>query len=91
LTLPPRHADAKQLTLATAYRDRFREAFRNALGHAATSGEIASDHVEARTNLLAAITIGLFVSARINPEDAANICDSVATEVAAWSLAPRTA
>ena len=38
-----------------------------------------------RANLLATMTMGLFISARIDSTDAADVCDSVAAEVAAWS------
>jgi TetR/AcrR family transcriptional regulator, transcriptional repressor for nem operon len=76
---------ATQSELARAYRDSFRQAFRNALGQAAARGEIGLEQVEARSKLLAATVMGLFVSARIDPFDAADVCDSVAAEVAGWT------
>jgi AcrR family transcriptional regulator len=81
------HSGPTQSALARAYRDSFREAFRNALGQAAARGEIGIEQVEARSKLLAATVMGLFVSARIDPLDAADVCDSVAAEVAGWKRA----
>lgn len=81
------HAGPTPSALARAYRDSFREAFRNALGVAAARGEIEVDQVEARSKLLAATVMGLFVSARIDPLDAADVCDTVAAEVTGWKRA----
>ena len=72
--------------LAEAYRDSFRAAFGTALSQAAARGEVDSERVRPRANLLATVTMGLFISARIDPTDAADVCESVAAEVAAWRL-----
>jgi hypothetical protein len=32
------------------------------------------------------MTIGLFLTARIDPADAADVCDGVAAEVSTWRL-----
>jgi TetR/AcrR family transcriptional repressor of nem operon len=80
-------SDAGYLSLATAYRDTFRDAFGTALRQAATRGELDADRTSQRADLLVAVTMGLFISARIDPLDAANACTSVAAEVAAWRLA----
>ena len=71
--------------LGEAYRDSFRAAFGTALSQSAARGEVDAERVRPRANLLATMTMGLFISARIDPTDAAEVCDSVAAEVAAWS------
>ena len=70
--------------LAEAYRDNFRAAFGTALSQAVTRGEVDSERVRPRANLLATMTMGLFISARIDPSDAADVCESVAAEVTGW-------
>jgi len=70
--------------LAVAYRDAFRSAFLTALRQAAARGEIPLHRVEPRAKLLTSMTMGLFVTARIDPTDAAEVCEYVAAEVRAW-------
>jgi TetR/AcrR family transcriptional regulator, transcriptional repressor for nem operon len=72
--------------LASSYRDAFRSAFRTALGQAAARGEVADGlkRVDAHAKLLASMTMGLFVTARIDPADAADVCDAVVAEVRSW-------
>jgi AcrR family transcriptional regulator len=72
--------------LAGAYRDAFRSAFLTALRQAADRGEIDPKRVKARTKLLASLTMGLFVTARIDPLDAAEVCEDAAAEVRSWNL-----
>jgi TetR/AcrR family transcriptional regulator, transcriptional repressor for nem operon len=74
------------IAAGAGYRDRLREAFARALWQAAARGEIDAAHGRERANLLASMTIGLFLTARIDAADAANVCDSVAAEVAAWRV-----
>jgi TetR/AcrR family transcriptional regulator, transcriptional repressor for nem operon len=69
---------------AAAYRDTFRSAFLTALRQAAARGEIPVRRIEPRAKLLTSLTMGLFVTARINPADAADVCEDVAAEVRAW-------
>jgi len=76
--------------LAEAYRDSFARLC-TALSQAAARGEVDSDRVRPRADLLATMTMGLFISARIDPADAADVCESVAAEVAAWRHRIRTA
>ncbi len=76
--------DPYAVRAATGYRNRFREAFANALSHAAASGELDAKRARARAELLTAMTMGLFLTARIDPADAAAVCDGVATEVSSW-------
>jgi AcrR family transcriptional regulator len=75
--------------LAGAYRDAFRSAFLTSLRQAAASGEMAPGRVQARARLLSALTMGLFVTARIDPADAAEVCEDVAAEVRGWRNRPR--
>jgi AcrR family transcriptional regulator len=79
-------AQDSRTALAGAYRDAFRSAFLTALRQAADRGEIDPKHLQARTKLLASLTMGLFVTARIDPRDAAEVCENVAAEVKAWKL-----
>jgi AcrR family transcriptional regulator len=74
--------------MAEAYRDRFKEAFGAALRQAAAHGEVDSGSVTARASLLTATVMGLIVSARIDPLEAARVCESVVAEVASWQLGP---
>jgi AcrR family transcriptional regulator len=70
--------------LATTYRDAFRSAFLTALRQAAARGEISEKRVRPRAKLLASLTIGLFLTARIDPIDVAEVCEDVAAEVRSW-------
>jgi AcrR family transcriptional regulator len=70
--------------LANTYRDAFRSAFLTALRQAAARGEVSDKRVRPRANLLAALTMGLFLTARIDPIDAAEVCEDVAAEVRSW-------
>jgi AcrR family transcriptional regulator len=72
--------------LAGAYRDAFRSAFLSALRQAAVRGEVDPKRVQARAKILASLTMGLFVTARIDPADAAEVCEDVVTEVRSWKL-----
>jgi AcrR family transcriptional regulator len=72
--------------LAGAYRDAFRSAFLTALRQAAERGEIDPKRLQARAKVLASLTMGLFVTARIDPSDAAEVCEDVAAEVRSWKL-----
>jgi AcrR family transcriptional regulator len=70
--------------LASSYRDAFRSAFRTALRQAAARKEISERRVRSRADILASLTMGLFITARIDPIDAAQVCDDVAAEVRSW-------
>jgi AcrR family transcriptional regulator len=71
--------------LGAAYREGLRQAFAAALRQPAERGELASDQIQSRANVLASLVMGLFLTARIDPVDAAEVCDSVAGEVRSWS------
>lgn len=76
--------DSNSNIAGTAYRDRFRTAFAAALRNAATRQEIADERIEARASFLTAMTMGLFLSARIDPVDAARVSLGIAEEVGSW-------
>jgi AcrR family transcriptional regulator len=78
--------DAAVARLGAAYRDSLREAFAAALGHAAARGEVDAARSQPRATLLAAQVMGLFLTARIDPADAAEVCEAIAAEVASWRL-----
>jgi hypothetical protein len=73
---------------ATSYRDRFREAFAAALSQAAAKGEVDGRRTRARADLLTAMTMGLFLMARMDLAGAAAVSESVAAEVSSWSVQP---
>jgi AcrR family transcriptional regulator len=73
--------------MGPGYRDGLRAAFAAALGQAASLGELDTALVHPRANLLASMVMGLFLTARIDPADAAEVCDAMAGEVASWRLA----
>ena len=76
--------DPRTAEVGTAYRESFREAFGAALSQAACKGDVDAARSRRGAELLTAITMGLFVTARIDLADAAEVCDAVAAEVASW-------
>jgi hypothetical protein len=76
--------DERVRPAAAEYRDRVRTDFATALGRAATSGEIDARLVEARANLLASTLMGIWLAVRIDPVDAAALCEFAAREVVSW-------
>jgi hypothetical protein len=65
---------------ARDYRDLLRRAFTHALGAGRRQGASPAAVIR-RGDMLASATMGAFVSARIDPVDAAELCDELATEV----------
>ncbi len=78
--------DPRAAQAAAAHWKRLREAFAAALREAAARGQVDTAHVRTRTHLLASATMGVFLTARIDPADAADVCDAVAAEVSSWRL-----
>jgi AcrR family transcriptional regulator len=78
-------AQDPRAALAGTYRDAFRSAFLSALRQAAARGEISRSRLRARSEILASLVMGLFVTARIDPIDAAEVCQDVADEVTTWA------
>jgi TetR/AcrR family transcriptional regulator, transcriptional repressor for nem operon len=64
---------------AEAFRDRLRTAFANAL----TSGHDSALAAQ-RAQLLTAVTVGIWLTARIDPLDAAQACDATIAQVRTW-------
>src|SRR5437867_902685 len=77
--LSGRHKAARRR--AVAYRNRLRRAFANSLGGPSNGrvGDVAA--IDRRSRLLAAATLGVWLSARIDPVDAAGLCDEIIAEV----------
>ncbi|HEX9235860.1 MAG TPA: TetR/AcrR family transcriptional regulator [Actinomycetota bacterium] len=71
-----------------AYRDRLRGAFWNALKGTASSGEIEPSAVGQWAALLGAATFGVWLTARLDPVDAAGVCDQIVAEVRSWRSGP---
>jgi TetR/AcrR family transcriptional regulator, transcriptional repressor for nem operon len=69
--------------VAAAHRDRLREAFAVALGAGANGSP--PELIAKRAKLLAATAMGAFLTARLDPGDAADLCDAVADEVSTWA------
>jgi AcrR family transcriptional regulator len=69
---------------ATAYRNRLRQAFLHALDGAAAAGHLPIDATRHRAWLLTAATFGIWISARLDPTDASQLCRAVVSEVESW-------
>ena len=78
--------DGRVRPAAASYRDRLRADFASALTHAAAVGEIEGSSVAPRAYLLASTLMGVWLTVRIDPLDAAALCETVAEEVAQWRL-----
>jgi TetR/AcrR family transcriptional repressor of nem operon len=70
---------------ARDFRDRLSRAFRGALEAEASRGRIDQGSVDRRVAMLFTSTMGIWLSARIDLDDAAARCDDVAAEVRAWA------
>jgi TetR/AcrR family transcriptional regulator, transcriptional repressor for nem operon len=81
--------DDRVRAAAAAYRDRLRASFGSALATAAAKGEIAPGTAEARAHLLASALMGVWLSVRIDPADASDLCTTVADEVESWGRRAR--
>lgn len=67
-----------------AYRDRVRADFAAALTRSAARGETDAAAVTSRSYLLASTLMGIWLSARIDPTDAADLCNMLARDVSDW-------
>jgi TetR/AcrR family transcriptional repressor of nem operon len=65
------------------YRDHLRHAFTHALG-GPSRGDRRNAAVERRAQILAAATFGIWLSARIDPIDAADLCEAIVSEIGSW-------
>jgi hypothetical protein len=78
--------DGRVRPAAASYRDRLRADFAAALTRAAAVGEIEAGSVGPRAYLLASTLMGVWLTVRIDPLDAAALCGTVAEEIAQWRL-----
>jgi AcrR family transcriptional regulator len=69
----------------TAYRDHVRRAFTHSLDGASANGDGAQAAVRRRALLLTAATFGVWISAHLDPSDAAELCDAIVAEVNTWA------
>lgn len=69
-------------------RDRLERAFRHAVETETSSRELDDGSVRRRARLLMASTIGVWMCARVDVDDAAALCDDVATEIRSWGGPP---
>jgi AcrR family transcriptional regulator len=79
--------DDEAASLSIAFRDRLHDAFVRALEGAAVSGEIASETLGRRADVLTAATFGIWLTARIDPVAAASLCSTMSSEVESWRYA----
>jgi hypothetical protein len=76
--------DERVRPAAAGYRDRLRADFTAALTRAADEGELALALVESRAQILASALMGAWLTVRIDPRDATQLCETIAGEVASW-------
>jgi TetR/AcrR family transcriptional repressor of nem operon len=76
--------DDRVHTAAVAYRDRLRSSFAAALARASQLGEVNAESVQSRADLLAATLMGVWLTVRVDPEDASKLCETIAAEVKTW-------
>jgi AcrR family transcriptional regulator len=78
--------DTGATSLGAAYRDRLRRAFSHALEGRGAKRRSKQERniIEQRAAMLAATTMGIWLSACIDPVDAAHLCDLVTSQVESW-------
>ena len=69
---------------SAAFWDRVRRAFTRALAGSASGDEVDDDTISRRAGMLTASTLGIWLSARIDPATAASLCDEMTAEVESW-------
>lgn len=85
------HRDPPNRALeAVQFWDRLRRAFGHALEGAAALGDTENDVIHQRASMLASVTLGVWLCARIDPSDAASSCDAINSEVDSWRLPSAT-
>jgi TetR/AcrR family transcriptional regulator, transcriptional repressor for nem operon len=70
---------------AADYRNHLRRAFTHALEGAARGGGTEAS-IGGRAQILAATTLGVWLCARIDPIDAAALCQAIVSEIDTWRL-----
>jgi AcrR family transcriptional regulator len=71
---------------AAAFRDRLGHAFAKSLGSRAHTGDAHTGDADRRARLLASATLGIWLAARIDPGDAARMCDAWMAQIREWAL-----
>jgi len=71
--------------VGSRFVDRYRSAFSNALGSAATLGAMDPCEVAPRAKLLAASAIGAWVVVRADPAAASGYCQAISAEIRSWA------
>ena len=69
---------------ALAYRDRLRSGFAAALTNASQLGHVDVESVQPHADLLAAALMGVWLTVRIDPDDASRLCETIAAQVKTW-------
>lgn len=77
-------SDAEAARVGNAHLRRLHSALSAALADAAARGRVDAADTERRAHMLCSAALGVFVTARVDPEAAAATCDAVAAEVASW-------
>jgi AcrR family transcriptional regulator len=75
---------------APEYRDRLSAAFAKALSGTEAEFSLPPGDVQRRGRMLTAATFGVWLSARVDPLEAARICDDLVGEVRSWGVAEVT-
>jgi AcrR family transcriptional regulator len=76
--------DDRVRSAAVAYRDQLRSGFAAALANASQQGEVDAESARPRADLLAAAVMGVWLTVRVDPDDASRLCETIATEVNGW-------
>ena len=71
---------------AGEYEQRLHKAFINALSGAPASSAAKGARVESRARLLVAATFGVWLAVRVDPREAALMCDAVVAQVKSWII-----
>jgi AcrR family transcriptional regulator len=79
-------APAAARQAVAVYRDRVRADFVAALSRSAARGETDPAGVNSRSHLLTSTLMGIWLHARIDPADAADLCDMLARDVSTWQF-----
>jgi AcrR family transcriptional regulator len=82
--------DAWVHDVGVAYRDRLRRAFANALATTAQA-RVDAARLDQRAQFLSAATMGVWLQARVDPIDAARVCDALIVQVALLAKQPESA
>lgn len=69
---------------AAAYRDRLRVSFATTLENASRLRQVDPESVQPRADLLAATLMGVWLTVRIDPDDASRLCETIGAQVKAW-------